>query len=84
MDRGAAKEALAGFLSRKTLSANQIEFINLLVDHLTEHGIMDPARLYESPFTDLTPQGPDALFQPADVEELIRTLDAVHATAVAA
>jgi type I restriction enzyme R subunit len=81
MDREAAKEALAGFIAGRTSSANQIEFINLVVDHLTEHGIMDPGRLYESPFTDLTPRGPDGLFQPAEVDALVRALDAVRAMA---
>ena len=61
LDRQAAKEALAGFLIGKALAANQIEFVNLIVDHLTEHGVMDAAMLYESPFTDLTPRGPDGL-----------------------
>jgi type I restriction enzyme, R subunit len=61
LDRGAAKEALAGFLSGKTLGANQIEFVNLIVDHLTEHGFMPAALLYESPFIDITPRGPDGL-----------------------
>ena len=61
-----------------------VEFINLVVDHLTEHGAMDPARLYESPFTDITPQGPDTLFKPAEIDELIRMLEAIRATAVAA
>jgi len=42
MDREAAKEAMATFLAGKTLSANQIEFINLVVDHLTEHGVVEP------------------------------------------
>ena len=42
--------------------ANQIEFVNLVVNHLTEHGVMDAAILYESLFTDLTPRGPDGLF----------------------
>ena len=84
MDREAAKESMAGFTSGKTLSANQLEFINLVVDHLTEHGIMEPVRLYESPFTDLTPRGPDGLFQSAEVDDLIRILDGVSAMAVAA
>ncbi len=53
LDREAAKEAFAGFLSGQTPTANQIEFVNLIVNHLTEHGVMDAARLYESPFTDL-------------------------------
>jgi type I restriction enzyme R subunit len=84
LDREAAKEALAGFLVGKTLGANQIEFMNLIVNHLTEHGVMEAARLYESPFTDLTPQGPEALFTGDEVDELIGLLASVRATAVAA
>jgi type I restriction enzyme R subunit len=84
MDRGAAKEALAGFTRGKTLSANQLEFVNLIVDHLTAHGVMEPARLYESPFTDLTPRGPDELFEKPDLDELVRALDEVRETALAA
>jgi type I restriction enzyme, R subunit len=84
LDRGAAKEAMASFLSGNLLSANQLEFINLVVDHLTEHGAMEPERLYESPFTDLTPRGPDGLFSPVQLDELMRSLEAVRATAVAA
>ncbi|MES0874686.1 type I restriction-modification enzyme R subunit C-terminal domain-containing protein [Sinimarinibacterium thermocellulolyticum] len=84
MDRAAAKQVLAQFIDGRTLSANQLEFVNLIVDHLTGHGVVDATRLYESPFTDLTPQGPDALFGAADLEELLRTLDAVRTTARAA
>lgn len=84
MDRNAAKEALATFLAGKTLSANQIEFVNLVVDHLTEHGVVSPERLYESPFTDLMPRGPEGLFTSTELDELIRALDAVRATAMAA
>jgi type I restriction enzyme, R subunit len=84
LDRTAAKQALTGFVGERPLGGNQIEFVNLVVDHLTEHGIMEATRLYESPFTDLTPHGPDALFSAVQVDALIRSLDAIRASAVAA
>ncbi len=84
LDRQAAKEAMAGFLSGKALSANQIEFVNLIVDHLTEHGILDAAMLYESPFTDLTPRGPDELFSSEQVDELLAAIEQVRQAATAA
>jgi type I restriction enzyme R subunit len=84
MDRSAAKEAMARFLAGKSLAANQIEFVNLIVDHLTEHGVVEPGRLYESPFTDVTPRGPDGLFNAVELDELMQALDAVRASAIAA
>jgi type I restriction enzyme, R subunit len=40
--------------------------------------------LYQSPFTDLTPRGPDGLFTSLQVDELVRILEHVKATAQAA
>jgi type I restriction enzyme R subunit len=84
LDRSAAKQAMARLIEGRTLSANQLEFIDLIVNHLTEHGVMEPGRLYESPFTDLTPRGPESLFKQADLDALVRALESVRTTAVAA
>lgn len=83
MDRGAAKEAFGGFLAGKTLRPAQIEFIDLIIDHLTDQGAMSPARLYEPPFTDLNTDGVDGMFSDGEVEGLISILVQVRQSAAA-
>ncbi len=83
LDREAAKSAFAGFLAGKTLTANQIEFINMIVDHLTEHGAMDPALLYQSPYTDFSAKGVEGVFSSPQVDELLKSLEDVRRQAAA-
>jgi type I restriction enzyme R subunit len=83
LDREAAKQALAGFIDGRELTANQIEFINLIIDHLTERGLMDPRRLYESPFTDFDDQGVTGVFSMEDAKLLVQALKQVEARAAA-
>jgi type I restriction enzyme R subunit len=84
LDREAAKRALGGFLDETRFNASQIEFASLMVDQLTERGVMEAALLYESPFTDVAPTGPDGLYKPAEVDDLVRILDSIRAGAGAA
>jgi type I restriction enzyme R subunit len=78
LNREAAKDSLDGFLEGKKLSANQIEFVNLIVDYLTQRGWMDPSSLYESPFTDISSRGVEGIFAPPDVERLLAVLSTVR------
>ena len=59
-----------------------MRFIGLIVDELTKNGVMEPARLFESPYTDHAPTGPDFVFPYAQVEVLVNTLHHIKQTAV--
>jgi type I restriction enzyme R subunit len=83
LDREAAKQALGAFMEGRTLTANQIEFVNLIIDHLTERGVMDPRRLYESPFTDFDDQGVTGVFSLDDAKALVALLRNVQQRAAA-
>jgi type I restriction enzyme R subunit len=83
LERDVAKAAFADFMADNNLNANQIEFINLIVDHLTESGAMDPRRLYESPFTDFDDQGVSGVFRQPDVQRIVQVLNDVRERAAA-
>jgi type I restriction enzyme, R subunit len=84
LDRNAAKEMFANFLADGTHSATQIRFINEIIDELTSRGVMDPARLYDPPFSDLAPAGPEGLFTDAEVDNICHLLDLIKSRAMAA
>jgi type I restriction enzyme R subunit len=83
LDRAAVNEAFGDILNSGTASAAQIEFINMVVEHLTDLGIMDPALLYEPPFTDIAPTGPDDLFGDERVTKLFAKIETLNESAVA-
>ncbi len=83
IERSAASEAFAGFIDGRKLGANQLDFLALVVDHLTQNGVMDAGWLYDSPFTDLAPRGPESIFPEADVDELVAAIQAVRTRAEA-
>jgi hypothetical protein len=45
--------AFAGFVGGKTFNAAQLHFVDLVVMHLTESGVVPIDRLYASPYTDM-------------------------------
>jgi type I restriction enzyme R subunit len=74
LNRAAVQEALSAFLQDATLTANQIEFLNMVVEHLTRHGTLSPAKLFEAPFNEVAPRGPDVIF-PQQFADIVVALD---------
>jgi type I restriction enzyme R subunit len=83
LDRAAVSDAFAEFLAAGTATAAQIEFINMVIEHLTDQGGMDPELLYEPPFTGVAPTGPEHLFDEGKVVKLFAKIKAINESAVA-
>lgn len=83
LDREAAMQAFSEFITGTTTTPNQIEFINLIVQELTQTGVMEPERLFESPFTDLNAQGPLGVFPQAKVTQIVQVLESIRERAAA-
>lgn len=78
LDREAAAEAFGAYLDGTRFNADQIRFVNLIVTELTANGFMEPVRLYESPYIDHAPTGPDDVFGEADVDNIVAILNTVR------
>ena len=83
MDRSAAKDAFAEFLDDGRYNANQIEYVNMVIDHPADAGTIEADRFYKSPHTDVAPTGPDGLFEPDDATRLIAVVSDVRRRAEA-
>lgn len=83
MDRQAALDSLSDFVGGKTLNANQLHFVDMVVQQLTESGVVEVGALYESPYSDAAPAGPESLFPESDVDLLVRALYQVRSSASA-
>ena len=83
LDRAAVSEAFGEFLGAGTASQTQIEFIGMLIEHLTDQGVMDPAVLYEAPVTDVAPTGPDQVFDEDRVTQIFSKIRSFNESAAA-
>jgi type I restriction enzyme, R subunit len=71
LDRAAAKAAFSQYLETQQFNANQIRFVEQVIDLLTQQGVMNPCLLYESPFTDFHRDGLDGVFGDRDADSIV-------------
>jgi type I restriction enzyme, R subunit len=81
LDRVAATEAFAAFLDQTRFSVEQVRFVQLIIDELTANGVMEPSRLYESPYID---HGHLDVIFPQEVGLIVKILRDVKAHALPA
>lgn len=74
LDREAALEAFGDNLDGARFDLHQVRFVNLIIDELTRNGVVEPGRLFESPYTDHALTGPVDLFEEAQVDSTVGLL----------
>tara|TARA_R100000365_G_C2748226_1_gene79248 strand:+ start:6222 stop:9680 length:3459 start_codon:yes stop_codon:yes gene_type:complete len=79
LDRAAVAAEFSAFLTESSATADQIEFIELIIEHLTEKGTMDPKLLYDSPFKDIAPSGPEQVFPMDRADQLFDVIERINA-----
>lgn len=61
-----------------SLTADQVRFISLLKNHISRYGAIQPERLYDSPFTSISSDGPDGIFNDEQMNDLLRLVQLVN------
>jgi len=80
LDRNAAKQAFTAYLEGNIFSANQIRFVETIIDYLTQNGVMDPGQLYELPFTEAHPDGLDGVFSDDEADQIVAIVRSFNET----
>ncbi len=81
LDRNAAMTAFSTFLEKGNLSANQQQFLEIIINNFTINGFIDPAQLYESPYTDINIAGLDGVFDDGDSSMIVSIIRGVNGNA---
>ncbi|TVY09071.1 DEAD/DEAH box helicase family protein [Paenibacillus cremeus] len=82
LERSAAQEAFAALLNKANLNANQIHFINQIIDYLTKNGNLDPGKLMDEPFVHIHQDGVFGLFNETEVEEVVQVVRFMQRNAI--
>uniref|UniRef100_UPI0040471A30 DEAD/DEAH box helicase family protein n=1 Tax=Algoriphagus sp. TaxID=1872435 RepID=UPI0040471A30 len=81
LDATAAKEAFGEILSGQTLNSQQIRFMDTIINFLTVKGVIEPAMLFESPFSDINTSGIMGVFDDTTSRKIISLITGINDTA---
>jgi len=81
LDANAAKLAFGEILGGQTLNSQQIRFMDTIINFFTVKGIIEPAMLFEPPFTDINTSGIMGVFDEITSSRIISLIEGVNHTA---
>lgn len=83
LDMQAAQHAFSTFLQAGNLQANQITFVQNIIQYLSKNGVIDKALFFEPPFTELHQDGIIGIFDDAEATSIFSIVDQINQNALA-
>ena len=81
MEREAVKAAFSLIIANPDFSADQISFINQVLDYLSRNGYMEKEALMDQPFSDIHYKGTYGIFSSGEVDNIIHIIDGINKNA---
>jgi len=78
LDIHAAKLVFGTLLNSQKFNSSQIRFIDTIINYLNVNGMIEPARLFDAPFTDINAQGMMGLFDEVTSTQIISLIEEVN------
>ena len=76
-----AQEAFSEFLQAGNLNANQMKFVDLIIQHLNRNGTIDKRLLFESPFNEAHYEGLVGVFDDSAAMAIVKKIDSINENA---
>jgi type I restriction enzyme R subunit len=78
LERQAVQASFSKYLQGSTYNERQIRFVEMIIDHLTQNGVLNAAQLYEPPFNQIHFEGIDGVFSDGDADNLFGVVEAFN------
>ncbi|WP_210489883.1 DEAD/DEAH box helicase family protein [Rufibacter aurantiacus] len=80
LDLNSAREVFSKFINNPTLNAQQIRFMDMIIQYLTTNGVIEAEKLFEPPFTEIS-GGLLGVFNSDQANELVTLIGQVNSYA---
>ncbi|MDO7846282.1 DEAD/DEAH box helicase family protein [Hymenobacter sp. M29] len=78
LEATAVREAFSAFINTPSLNAQQIRFLDLIVQYLSSNGFLETEKLFEAPFTEVSAHGLLGVFNATQAGEVVSMLERVN------
>ncbi|GAB2950092.1 DEAD/DEAH box helicase family protein [Hymenobacter coalescens] len=78
LEANSVKEAFSSFINNPSMNAQQIRFLDLIVQYLSSNGYLETETLFEAPFTEVSTHGLLGVFSEDQATEVVSLLERVN------